>query len=65
MAEFASILPPSIVVDLVGLPAHGKARMLEWAAATFNLFEGFNERSRQSFRGLRELRDFLNEFGKP
>ena len=40
VAEFASILPLSIVVDLVGLPAHGKARMLEWAAATFNLFEG-------------------------
>ena len=65
VAEFASILPLSIVVDLVGLPAHGKARMLEWAAATFNLFEGFNERSRDSFQGLRELRDFLNEFGKP
>lgn len=65
VAEFASILPLSIVVDLVGLPAHGKARMLEWAAATFNLFEGFNERSRASFQGLRELRDFLNEFGKP
>ena len=29
VAEFASILPLSIVVDLVGLPAHGKARMLE------------------------------------
>ena len=29
------------------------------------MFEGFNELSRQSFGGLRELRDFLNEFGKP
>ena len=64
-AEFASILPLSIVVDLVGLPAHGKARMLEWTAATFNRFEGFNQRSRGSLRGLREFRDFLNEFGKP
>ena len=36
--------------------------MLEWAAAIFNLFEGFNERSCKSFRGLR---DFLNKFGKP
>ena len=41
------------------------AELLEWAVAAFNLFEGFNERLRQSFRGLRELRDFLNGFGKP
>ena len=61
VAEFASILPLSIVVNPAGLPSHGKARMLEWTAATFNLFEGYNERSRASFKGFRELRDFLRQ----
>ena len=65
VADFARILPLSIVVELVGLPDHAKGKMLEWADATFNLFEGSNERSRASFPRLEELRDFLQEYGNP
>ena len=65
VADFARILPLSIVVELVGLPDHAKGKMLEWADATFNLFEGSNERSRSSFPRLEELRDFLTEYGRP
>ena len=65
VADFVRILPVSIVIELVGLPDHGKTKMLEWAAATFNLFEGYNERSEASFVKLRELREFLDIYGKP
>lgn len=65
VADFARILPVSIIIELVGLPDHGKTKMLEWAAATFNLFEGYNERSEASFVKLRELREFLDIYGKP
>lgn len=63
--DFAQILPLTIVTELVGLPAHGKAKMLEWAAATFNLFDGFNQRSQDSFAELIDLRNFLDEYGQP
>lgn len=65
ISDFAQILPLTIVTELVGLPAHGKERMLEWAAATFNLFEGFNQRSQKSMGDLVDLRDFLDKYGKP
>ena len=37
MADLASFLPVEAVSHLVGLPEVGRGRMLEWAAATFNL----------------------------
>ena len=37
MAELAPFLPVQAVSHLVGLPSVGRERMLEWAAATFNL----------------------------
>ncbi len=37
MAELASFLPVEAVSHLVGLPAVGRERMLEWAAAAFNV----------------------------
>ena len=65
VVDFARILPVSIVIELVGLPDHGKDKMLDWAAATFNLFDGYNARSEASFAKLRELREFLDIYGKP
>ena len=65
VVDFASILPISIVIELVGLPDHGKVKMLDWAAATFNLFEGYNARSEAAFAKLQELREFLDIYGKP
>ena len=61
--EFATILPVSIVIELVGLPDEGKEKMLEWAGATFNLFDGFNERSQASFEKLADLQAFLATHG--
>ena len=37
MARFASHLPVTVVAELVGLNAAGRANMLRWAAATFNI----------------------------
>ena len=63
VADFARILPLSIVTELIGLPASGKQKMLEWAEATFNLFEGFNERSDASFKKLVDLQHYLKKHG--
>lgn len=37
MRELASFLPVQAIAHLVGLPTVGRERMLDWAAATFNL----------------------------
>ena len=37
MADLASFLPVEAVAHLVGLPSVGRERMLEWAAAAFNV----------------------------
>ena len=63
--DFARILPLSIVTELVGLPDHGKAQMLDWAAATFNLFSNENKRTDSSMSKLQELVAFLDEYGHP
>ncbi|WP_146347161.1 cytochrome P450 [Phaeobacter marinintestinus] len=65
MSEFAQVLPVSIVIDLVGLSDAGQENMLKWAAAAFNLFEGFNARSQAAFGELVGLRDYLDKYGKP
>ncbi|MEX0284839.1 MAG: cytochrome P450 [Paracoccaceae bacterium] len=62
--DFAQILPLSIVTDLIGLSDGGKNNMLCWAAATFNLFEGFNQRSRDAFADLVDLQAYLKANGR-
>ncbi len=62
--DFATVLPLAIVVDLIGLSDEGKDEMLKWASATFNLFEGFNARSRAAFKDLHGLQAYLAEHGK-
>ena len=62
--DFATVLPLAIVVDLIGLSDEGKDEMLNWAAAAFNLFEGFNARSRASFADLQGLQTYLAEHGR-
>ena len=64
VSDFAQVLPLSVVVDLVGLPEDGKAQMIKWASATFNLFEGFNDRSKAAFGDLQGLQAFLTVHGK-
>ena len=64
VSEFAQVLPPAIVIDFVGLNDGGREKMLQWAAATFDLMDGFNERSRKAFDKFVELRDYLDEYGQ-
>ncbi len=65
VADFAQVLPLTIVTELVGLPDGGRENMLKWASATFNLFEGFNQRSQDAFDDMRELQAFLRAEGRP
>jgi cytochrome P450 len=64
VSEFAQVLPLSIVVDLVGLNDSGREKMLDWAAATFDLMDGFNARSQQAFKTLVGLREYLDKYGR-
>lgn len=66
VADFAQYLPVTIVAELVGLPqAVDHEQMLKWASATFNLFGTENSRTEQAFEDLKDLRDFLLEYGRP
>lgn len=40
VGELASVLPLAVVADLIGLPADGQKRLLEWASAGFNAAGG-------------------------
>jgi cytochrome P450 len=57
MKELASFLPIEVVSHLVGLPNVGRERMLDWAAATFNLI-GPDQDSRD-LATLTEARNFM------
>lgn len=65
VSDFSQYLPLTIVAELVGLPDAGRANMLKWASATFNLFGSDNERSKASMEDLKDLRRFLDEYGHP
>lgn len=66
VADFARYLPVTIVAELVGLPpVVDSAQMLKWASATFNLFGTENNRTREAFEDLKNLRDFLLDYGRP
>ena len=65
ISDFAQYLPLTIVAELVGLPETGQENMIKWASATFNLFADENQRAQEAFADLKELRDFLDEYGQP
>ena len=66
VGDFAQYLPVTIVAELVGLPqAVSAEKMLKWASAAFNLFGTENARTEQAFEDLKDLRDFLLEYGRP
>ena len=54
MADFARHLPIAVVAELVGLPDEGRDRMLDWAAASFNVLGPMNERAQASVPSLME-----------
>jgi cytochrome P450 len=59
-AELAPRLPLDIVRDLVGLSEYGRERMLDWAAATFELMGDCRERKPAAFADLLQLRQYLD-----
>lgn len=61
VSELATHLPLTIVRDLVGLGAHGKEHMLNWAGATFELMGDPRDRRDAAVQNLCELRQFLDD----
>lgn len=56
--DLASSLPLSVVPDLIGLPAGARDRLLEWAAASFDLMGPFNARAEQAFPKVQAMIEF-------
>lgn len=59
-SQLAPYLPLNIVRDLVGLSEQGRERMLDWAAATFELMGDCRDRRAGAFADLVQLRDYLD-----
>ena len=63
VSDLATYLPMTIVRDLVGLGAHGKDKMLDWAGASFQLMGDPRDRREDAQQKLGELAKFLNDPG--
>ena len=61
VTEFASILPLTVVRDLIGLPAFGRTHMLKWASGAFDIAGIQNERGQKGVETTAEMRDFVRE----
>lgn len=61
VADLARPLPLAIVRDLVGLGEYGKARMLNWASATFEMMGDPRDRRGTAAENLAALRAFLED----
>lgn len=59
VTDLAQHLPLTIVSELVGLPDSGRARMLDWAAATFDVLGVLNERGQAALVRVREMREYI------
>jgi len=64
MADFAHYLPVSMVSHMVGLPEDGRARMLDWAAASFNVLGPMNERAQAAVPSLMEGAQYIAELDR-
>ncbi len=60
-SELAPYLPLNVVRDLVGLGDHGKANMLCWGGATFELMGDPKERRAKAVADMKALRAFLED----
>ena len=65
VTDLAQHLPLTIVSDLVGLPEAGRERMLEWAAATFDVLGVLNERGSVALRVVTEMREYVRTEAVP
>lgn len=59
VSDLAHHLPLTLVRELVGLPDFGKANMLKWAAAAFNILGVQNDRGRMAVADVEEMRRFI------
>jgi cytochrome P450 len=63
--ELAEHLPMAVVSDLVGLPDRGRLKMLEWAAAIWNVQGPANERFTSSMPAVDEFLAFATQEAVP
>jgi cytochrome P450 len=61
VTDLAEVLPSQWVPDLLGWPQDGRARLLDWAAATFNGLGPPNDRMAAAGTGLIEMALFAGE----
>ena len=62
MEDVAKFIPMNMVREFVGLPSHGQAEMLAWAAATFDAMGPMNDRGKKAIPKIQELHQFcINE----
>lgn len=61
IADLAQHLPLTIVTEMVGLPDFGKERMLQWAAAAFDVLGVQNERGKQALDTIADMRKFIQQ----
>jgi len=59
VTDLARFLPFTIVRELVGLPEFGQDKMLEWAAAAFDVLGIQNQRGKDALPVIAEMRDFI------
>jgi len=59
VTDLAQHLPLTIVSKLVGLEDYGRSSMLRWAAATFNVLGGMNERACAALEDVHDMRAYL------
>jgi len=59
VTDLAQHLPMTIVSKLVGLEDYGHSSMLRWAAATFNVLGGMNDRACAALKDVHDMRAYL------
>jgi len=57
--DLARVLPFTIVRDMVGLPEFGQDKMLDWAAAAFDVLGVQNPRGQAALPVIAEMRQFI------
>jgi cytochrome P450 len=58
VSDLARVLALGVVPDFIGLPVHGRDRMLAWASAMFNAIGPLNDRAREGFSLLQDMAEY-------
>lgn len=61
VADLAQVLPATWVPDLLGWPAEGRDRLLDWGAAAFDSLGPLNERGIAAGAGLLEMSGYAQQ----